>query len=56
VDDDAAFVTSANFTDWAQHRNVEAGVLVRDRQLVAQVRGQFVGLVRTQQVRRIPGL
>jgi phosphatidylserine/phosphatidylglycerophosphate/cardiolipin synthase-like enzyme len=56
VDDDAAFVTSANLTDWAQHRNVEAGVLVRDRQLVAQLRDQFDGLVRTQQVRRIPGL
>lgn len=56
VDDDAAFVTSANFTDWAQQRNVEAGVLVRDRQLVAQLRGQFDGLVRTQQVKRVPGL
>lgn len=56
VDDDAAFVTSANFTDWAQQRNVEAGVLVRDRQLVAQLLGQFDGLVRTQQVKRVPGL
>lgn len=56
VDDDAAFVTSANFTDWAQQRNVEAGVLVRDRQLVAQLRGQFDGLVRSQQVKRVPGL
>jgi phosphatidylserine/phosphatidylglycerophosphate/cardiolipin synthase-like enzyme len=56
VDGDAAFVTSANFTDWAQQRNVEAGVLVRDRQLVAQLKGQFDGLVRTQQVKRVPGL
>jgi phosphatidylserine/phosphatidylglycerophosphate/cardiolipin synthase-like enzyme len=56
VDDVAAFVTSANFTDWAQQRNVEAGVLVRDRQLVVQLRGQFDGLVRTQQVKRVPGL
>ena len=29
VDDDLAFVTSANFTEWAQQRNVEAGVLLR---------------------------
>lgn len=56
VDDDAAFVTSANFTEWAQQRNVEAGVLVRDRQLVAQLRGQFDWLVRAQQVKRVPGL
>lgn len=56
VDDEAAFVTSANFTDWAHERNVEAGVLLRDRQFVAQLRGQFDGLVRTQQVKRVPGL
>lgn len=56
VDDDVAFVTSANFTEWAHERNVEAGVLLRDRQFVAQLRGQFEGLVRTQQVKRVPGL
>lgn len=56
VDDDLAFVTSANFTEWAHERNVEAGVLLRDRQFVAQLRGQFEGLERTQQVKRVPGL
>ena len=56
VDDAVALVTSANFTEWAHQRNVEAGVLVRDRQLLAQLRGQFDGLVRTQQVKRVPGL
>lgn len=56
VDDDAAFVTSANFTDWAQQRNVEAGVLVRDQQFVAQVRRQFEGLRDDRLVTRLPGL
>jgi phosphatidylserine/phosphatidylglycerophosphate/cardiolipin synthase-like enzyme len=56
VDDELAFVTSANFTEWAHQKNVEAGVLVRDHQLATQIRGQFDGLVRSQQVRRVPGL
>ncbi|MDP1571943.1 MAG: DISARM system phospholipase D-like protein DrmC [Vicinamibacterales bacterium] len=55
VDDELAFVTSANFTEWAQQRNVEAGVLVRSRHLAGQLRGQFEGLVQTKQVRRLPG-
>lgn len=56
ADGTAAFVTSANFTEWAQQRNVEAGVLVREPGFVAQLRGQFKGLVDAQLVRRAPGL
>jgi len=56
VDDSVAFVTSANFTEWAQHRNVEAGVLVRDARVAVQLSGQFKGLVDAQLVRRVPGL
>ncbi|MBL0159921.1 MAG: phospholipase [Bryobacterales bacterium] len=33
IDDEIAFVTSANFTEWAQERNLEAGVLIRDEAL-----------------------
>lgn len=55
ADDDQAFVTSANFTEWAQQRNVEAGVLIRDRHFVGQLRQQFDGLVQSKQVRRLPG-
>ncbi len=55
VDDDVAFVTSANFTEWAQQRNVEAGILVRDQHFVGQLRGQFDFLVEGKQVRRLPG-
>lgn len=55
VDDDVAFVTSANFTEWAQQRNVEAGVLLRNRHFADQLRQQFEGLIQSKQVRRLPG-
>lgn len=53
VDDELAFVTSANFTEWAQDRNVEAGVLVRSRSFNAQLRQQFDSLVREKLVTRL---
>lgn len=56
VDDVAAFVTSANFTEWAHQRNVEAGVLVREPGLVSQISQQFQGLISAQIVRRVPGI
>lgn len=55
IDDDVAFVTSANFTEWAQERNVEAGVLVRSREFVRQLRQQFESLIEARLVRRLPG-
>lgn len=55
VDDQVAFVTSANFTEWAQERNVEAGVLVRSRHFASQLRAQFESLVRSKAVKRLPG-
>jgi hypothetical protein len=56
VDDEHAFVTSANFTEWAQQRNVEAGVLVHRTAFARDVRQQFDSLVASSQVRRVPGL
>ncbi len=56
VDDELAFVTSANFTEWAQERNVEAGVLVRSRHFNAQLRQQFESLLRAGLVVRVPGV
>ncbi|MEW5981103.1 MAG: DISARM system phospholipase D-like protein DrmC [Acidobacteriota bacterium] len=55
IDDEEAFVTSANFTEWAQQRNVEAGVLVRSSHFARQLRAQFDGLVQAKAVRRLPG-
>ncbi len=56
VDDELAFVTSANFTEWAQERNVEAGVLIRSRHFNAQLRQQFESLLRAGLVLRLPGV
>ena len=56
ADDEVALVTSANFTEWAQVRNVEAGVLVRNRHFARQLREQFEALISSRQARRMPGL
>jgi phosphatidylserine/phosphatidylglycerophosphate/cardiolipin synthase-like enzyme len=38
-------VTSANFTEAALDRNIEIGLLVRDRPLAASVCSHFRGLI-----------
>lgn len=55
VDRAIAFVTSANFTERAQTRNVEAGVLVRSPRFAGQLAAQFDALVEAKLVRRLPG-
>jgi phosphatidylserine/phosphatidylglycerophosphate/cardiolipin synthase-like enzyme len=55
VDEEVAFLTSANFTEWAQQRNVEAGVVVRDRHFAGQLLAQFQSLVQARLVHRLPG-
>ncbi len=55
ADDERSFVTSANFTAWAQDRNVEAGVLVRNASFARQLRQQFEGLVQSKAVLEVPG-
>jgi phosphatidylserine/phosphatidylglycerophosphate/cardiolipin synthase-like enzyme len=55
IDDERAFVTSANFTEWAQQRNVEAGVLIRNAQFARQLRQQFESLVQSKSVLEVPG-
>jgi phosphatidylserine/phosphatidylglycerophosphate/cardiolipin synthase-like enzyme len=45
VDDEAVFVTSANLTEAALDRNIEIGLLVRDRALAASVCSHFRGLI-----------
>lgn len=44
IDRKVAFVTSANFTDAAQHRNIEAGVLTRDPRFASKLHSYFDGL------------
>jgi len=55
IDDEVAFVTSANFTEWAQSRNVEAGVLLRNAHFARQLRQQFESLVQSRAVLEVPG-
>ena len=45
VDDEAVFVTSANLTEAALDRNIELGLLVRDRALAANVSTHFRTLI-----------
>lgn len=45
VDRSAALVTSANFTEAAQHRNIEAGLLIRHQGMVDRVLAYFEGLI-----------
>jgi len=44
ADDEAVFVTSANLTEAALERNIELGLLIRDRALAASVLSHFRGL------------
>lgn len=56
VDDRRAFVTSANFTEAAQERNIEAGVLIDDERFARALRAQFETLVIAGELKRVPGL
>jgi len=62
ADDDAqgeeleelAFVTSTNLTEAALDRNIEMGVLLRDRAFATAVVGHFRGLIERQLLLRLP--
>lgn len=53
IDNTFALVTSANFTEAAHHRNIEAGVLFKSVRQVARVRSYFEGLMSTGQLARL---
>ena len=52
VDGKTSFVSSANFTEAAQERNIEVGVLVRSQVLAERLMGFFAALVSTGAVKR----
>lgn len=52
VDDEVAFVGSANFTERAYERNIEVGVLLRDRGFATRLAAQWTNLVEAGLVRR----
>ena len=45
VDRRVALITSANFTEVAQHKNIETGVLVRYEPIVRRLHGYFTALI-----------
>jgi hypothetical protein len=55
VDRRWSFITSANFTEAAQDRNIEAGVLVDDPHLAAAVESQLDNLISSGAVRVVSG-
>ena len=54
ADEDAVFITSANLTEAAFDRNVETGLLLRDRTLAATVLAHFRGLIDRGLLRPLP--
>jgi len=49
-------VAAPGFTEAAHERNVEAGLLIADRQVARALRSQFETLVERGALRRVPGL
>ncbi len=55
ADESRALITSANFTESASERNIEAGTLTTDRSVIAALIAQFRQLVRSNDLKRLPG-
>ncbi|MEH1835049.1 MAG: phospholipase D-like domain-containing protein [Nostoc sp.] len=56
VDEEFVLITSANFTEAAHERNIEAGVLLTDSATAQALRLQFDSLVSHKILRPIPGI
>lgn len=56
IDDEHALVTSANFTEAALERNIEAGVLIHSPAFARQIVAQFETLAERGLLRRVPGI
>jgi PLD-like domain len=56
IDSEKLFVTSANFTEAAHQRNIEAGILVSDKVAARAMQSQFEMLASRQILQRLPGL
>lgn len=56
IDDDRALITSANFTEAAHERNIEAGTVITDTVLAKALKAQFDTLVDHGALLRVPQL
>jgi phosphatidylserine/phosphatidylglycerophosphate/cardiolipin synthase-like enzyme len=54
ADDEAVFITSANLTEAALDRNIELGVLIRDRAFGLAVSGYFRSLIEHDLLKPLP--
>ena len=54
ADDEAVFVTLANLTEAALDRNIELGVLIRDRAFALTVGGYFRSLIDRDLLKPLP--
>ena len=54
ADDETAFVTSANLTEAALDRNIELGVLARDRTLALSIVAHLRGLIEAGALKTFP--
>ena len=54
ADDEAVFITSANFTEAGLDRNIELGVLIRDRAFALAVGGYFRSLIDRDLLKPLP--
>jgi phosphatidylserine/phosphatidylglycerophosphate/cardiolipin synthase-like enzyme len=54
ADDEAVFVTSANLTEAALDRNIELGVLIRDRAFALTIGGYFRNLIDRNLLKPLP--
>lgn len=54
IDDESVFVTSANLTEAALDRNIEMGLLVRDRALALSISSHFRVLIERSFLRPLP--
>ncbi len=54
IDRQIALITSANFTEAAQQRNIEAGVLIRDRPFAERIAKYFDGLLELKLLCSVP--
>lgn len=53
IDDQKAFITSANFTEAAHERNIEAGILISEPSVARGLRDQFEALVAGEVLKRL---
>ena len=55
TDEESVFITSANLTEAGQDRNIELGLLVRDRSLAETTLTHFRALIENDLLRLLPG-